>query len=255
MLDLESIGADALRPFGYDVFESQANVFTPAQTGPVPQDYVLGPGDVVRVQLFGNVNGIYEFEVSRDGILNLPELGPIVVAGIPFSEFRADLNERVSQMLIGTQVSVTMGPLRTVRVFVLGDVNRPGSVVVGGLSTISGALYRSGGISDVGSLRNVQLKRDGRLVARLDLYDLLLRGDTSSDSRLQPGDVIFVPPLGDTVRVGGAVKRPAIYETLGGPALRTLSSLPAVWPRTRRRKARDCSVSSAISVAESYRLI
>jgi protein involved in polysaccharide export with SLBB domain len=167
------------------------------------------------VQLYGKENGIYEFEVTRDGILNLPQLGPITVAGLPFSEFRQDLNKRVEQMLIGTQVSVTMGSLRTIRVFVLGDVNRPGSFVVSSLATISSALYQSGGISRVGTLRDIQLKRNGAAVARLDLYDLLLKGDTSADRRLQPGDVIFVPPVGPQVSVSGAVKRPGIYEARG----------------------------------------
>jgi protein involved in polysaccharide export with SLBB domain len=219
LLDVKSAAAGALEPFGYDVFESLAGGFEPVTSGPVPPDYVLGPGDSVRVQLFGNVNGIYEFEVSRDGILNLPELGPITVAGLPFSEFRKDLNQRVVQMLIGTQVSVTMGQLRTMRVFVLGDVNRPGSFVVSSLATISSALYYSGGISEIGSLRNIQLKRNGKVVSRLDMYDLLLRGDTSGDQRLQPGDVIFVPPIGATVGIGGAVRRPAVYELSGNTSV------------------------------------
>jgi protein involved in polysaccharide export with SLBB domain len=215
ILGQEPIGVEALEPFGYDVFERREASLQPPTSGPVPQDYVLGPGDTVRVQLFGNVNGIYEYEVSRDGVLNLPQIGPVTVAGIPFSEFRQDLNERVREMLIGTQVSVTMGQLRTIRVFVLGDVEQPGSYVVSGLATMSGALYYGGGISEVGTLRDIQLKRNGRVVSRLDLYELLLNGDTSSDARLQPGDVIFVPPVGDTVSVAGAVKRPAIYETKG----------------------------------------
>jgi len=215
ILDTESIGADALESFGYDVFESTESLFEPVTAGPVPPDYVLGPGDSIRVQLFGNINGIYEFEVTRDGILNLPELGPVTVAGLPFSEFRTDLHQRVQEMLIGTQVSVTMGRLRTIRIFVLGDANRPGSYVVSSMATISSALYKSGGISDIGSLRNIQLKRQGQLVARLDLYDLLLNGDTSGDRRLQSGDVIFIPPVGNTVGVGGAVRRPAIYELDG----------------------------------------
>ncbi|MDJ0712158.1 MAG: SLBB domain-containing protein [Woeseiaceae bacterium] len=214
ILDQKAIGTEALQPFGYDVFEQGGGLEAPT-AGPVPSDYVLGPGDSVRVQLFGNVNAIYESEVSRDGILNLPEIGPVTVAGITFSEFRRDLEERVREMLIGTQVSATMGPLRTIRVFVLGDVNRPGSYVVSGLATISTALYRSGGISDVGTLRNVQLKRAGKIVSRFDVYSLLIRGDTSGDRRLQPGDVVFVPPIGNTVAVGGAVKRPAIYESKG----------------------------------------
>jgi len=219
ILDLQPTGVEALKPFGYDVFVSDEPGFEPPMTGPVPADYILGPGDTVRVQLFGNTNGIFEFDVTRDGILNLPEIGPVTVAGITFSEFRQDVNNRVREMLIGTQVSVTMGQLRTVRVFVLGDVNRPGSYIVGGLATVSSALYRSGGVSEVGSLRNIQLKRNGRTVTTLDVYDLLLVGDTSNDRRLQPGDVIFVPPVGDTIGVGGAVKRPAIYETTDGATL------------------------------------
>jgi protein involved in polysaccharide export with SLBB domain len=216
LLDVTSNAAEALEPFGYDVFEdSRSRRFEPVTTGPVPPDYVLGPGDSIRVQLFGNVNGIYEFEVSRDGVLNLPELGPITVAGLPFSEFREDLNRRVEKMLIGTQVSVSMGQLRTIQIFILGDARRPGSYVVSSLATISSSLYYGGGISEIGSLRNIQLKRNGRVVARLDLYDLLLKGDTSQDQRLQPGDVIFVPPVGAVVGVGGAVRRPAIYELDG----------------------------------------
>jgi protein involved in polysaccharide export with SLBB domain len=217
ILDNEFTVADAIEPFGYEIFEAEGLGlgFEPVTTGPVPPDYVLGPGDSIRVQLYGKENGIYEFEVTRDGILNLPQLGPITVAGLPFSEFRQDLNRRVQQMLIGTQVSVTMGRLRTIRIFVLGDVNRPGSYVVSSLATISSALYQSGGISRVGTLRDIQLKRSGNVVARLDLYDLLLNGDTSDDRRLQPGDVIFVPPVGPQVSVSGAVKRPAMYELRG----------------------------------------
>ncbi len=219
ILDMRPTGAEALEPFGYEMFEPRESTLDPVITGPVPADYVLGPGDTVRVQLFGNVNGIYEYEVSRDGILNLPQLGPVTVAGIPFSEFRQDLRNRVEEMLIGTQVSVTMGPLKTIRVFVLGDANQPGSYVVSGLGTISSALYRSGGISEIGSLRNIQLKRGGRTITTLDLYELLLKGDTSGDSRLQPGDVIFIPPVGKTIGVGGAVKRPAIYEAKSGATI------------------------------------
>jgi protein involved in polysaccharide export with SLBB domain len=215
ILSSETVGAAALKPFGYDLFESMEVEFTPQMSGPVPPDYVVGAGDRIRVQLFGNVNNTYDLEVSRDGALNVPELGPINVAGLRFSEVRADIDQRVKQMLIGTQVSITMGTLRTIRVFVVGDVVRPGSYVVSSLATISSALYRSDGISEVGSLRDIQLKRQGNIVSRLDLYDLLLSGDTSDDHQLQQGDAIFVPPIGSTVGVGGAVRRPAIYETTG----------------------------------------
>ena len=219
LLSLQAVGKAALKPFGYGLFEGDGGSLSVPQSGPVPPDYVLGPGDGVRVQLFGKVNGIYELEVTRDGLLNLPEIGPVPVAGLRFSSFREELHARVAETLIGTQVSVTMGLLRRIRVFVLGDVKRPGSYVVSGLSTISSALYRSGGISEVGTLRGIELKRGGRRVATLDLYDLLLAGDTSQDRRLQPGDVIFVPPVGSTVGVGGAVKRPGIYEVPAGASV------------------------------------
>ena len=225
LLDSPDTESSELAPFGYDVFESDEFRFDPVTTGPVPPDYVLGPGDTVRVQLFGGVNGIYEVEIGREGVLNLPELGPMTVAGMPFSEFRDDLNRRVEQMLIGTQVSATMGQLRTIRVFVLGDVNRPGSYVVSSLATISSALYTSGGISDIGTLRDIQLKRAGVIAEQLDLYDLLLNGDTSADARLQPGDVIFVPPVGNQVSVSGAVRRPAIYELRGSASVTGAVSL------------------------------
>ncbi len=216
ILQSTSSGVDALEPFGYDLFEAEeGGGFEPVTTGPVPPDYVLGPGDSIRVQLYGNKSGIYEYEVTRDGILNLPELGPVTVAGLSFSEFRKDVNRRVEQMLLGTQVSVTMGRLRNIQVFVLGDVNRPGSYLVSGLGTIGSALNRSGGISRVGTLRDIQLKRGGKTVARFDLYDALLQGDTSGDRRLQSGDAIFVPPIGVQVSVSGAVKRPAVYELRG----------------------------------------
>jgi len=220
ILESTTTGVDALEPFGYDLFEAkEGRAFDPVTTGPVPPNYILGPGDTVRVQLYGNVNGIYESEVTRDGILNLPELGPITVAGLSFAELGRDMDQRVEKMLLGTHISITMGQLKNIRVFVLGYVNRPGSYVVSGLATISSALYRSGGISRVGSLRDIQLKRRGKTVARYDLYDALLEGNISGDNRVQPGDVIFVPPVGLQVSVDGAVKRPAIYETRGDASI------------------------------------
>src|SRR6202030_4165041 len=122
------------------------------------------------------------------------------------------IERRVSHQLVGSSVSVTMGDLRSIRVFVLGDAETPGSYTVSGLSTMTNALFVSGGVKKIGSLRNIQLKRNGRLVTMLDLYDLLLHGDTSGDRQLLPGDVIFIPPIGDIVSVDGAVQRPAIYE-------------------------------------------
>ncbi len=214
-----------LRPFGYDLFETTATTFAPATDIPVPADYVVGPGDSVRVQLFGNENGNYSLQVARDGQINFPKLGPIAVAGQRFEDVRKLLTERIGRELIGVQSSITLGELRSVRVFLLGDVNQPGSYTVSSLSTITNAIFVGGGISPVGSLRNIELKRNGRLVQKLDLYALLLRGDSSADVRLQPGDVIFVPPVGPRVSADGEVKRPAIYELNGEKTIADVVSL------------------------------
>jgi polysaccharide export outer membrane protein len=212
-LPLQPTGTGALEPFGYDLFSNVPSTFAPATDIPVPADYVIGPGDTVNVQLFGNQNAEYFLAVSREGGINFPEIGPITVSGLTLTELRNTINQRVGEQMIGVRASTTLGELRSIRVFVLGDVAQPGSYTVSGLSTMTNALLAGGGVTKIGSLRNVQLRRDGQTVSTLDLYDLLLRGDTSGDARLQPGDVIFVPPIGPTVAIDGEVRRPAIYET------------------------------------------
>lgn len=204
-----------LKPFGYDLFASAPTTFAPATDVPVPDAYVLGPGDNLRVQLTGSTKGTYSLVVNRSGAINFPDIGPINVAGMRFPEVRALLEQRVNAQLIGTQVSVTTGELRSIRVFVLGDAQQPGSYTISGLSTITNALFVSGGVKRTGSLRNIELKRSGQTVGRFDLYDVLLKGDTSSDERLLDGDVIFVNPVGPMVGVAGEVRRAALYELRG----------------------------------------
>ena len=211
-LPLRAIGTDSLKPFGYDLFDGTPSTFAPATDVPVPAEYVVGPGDTLEVQLIGNTKGRYALVVGRDGRINFPDLGPIAVSGRRFEQVREELEARVREQLIGTQASIGIGELRSIRVFVLGEAQVPGSYTVSGLSTVTNALFVSGGVKKIGSLRNIQLKRAGRTVTTLDLYDLLLHGDTSADVRLMPGDVIFVPPVGTTVGLGGEVRRPAIYE-------------------------------------------
>lgn len=214
-LPLVASARDSLKPFGYLTFTGAPVSFAPATDIPVPSDYVIGPGDTISVQLFGNINAQYELAVNRDGMINLPEIGPISVAGLEFSEMKEALESRITEQKLGVQTSITMGTLRSIRIFVLGDVTRPGSYTVSSLSTVTNAMYVAGGVTPSGSLRDVQVKRSGRLVQRIDGYDFMMKGDTSSDIRLQPGDVIFVPPIGPTVGVAGQVRRPAIYEIVG----------------------------------------
>lgn len=211
-LPLKPFGTQALKPFGYDLFAGAPSTFAPATDVPVPSEYVIGPGDTLEVQLVGNTKGRYSLVVGRDGRINFPELGPIAVGGRRFEEVRDDLEARARQQMIGTQASIGIGELRSIRIFVLGDAEMPGSYTVSGLSTITNALFVSGGVKKIGSLRNIELKRAGKIVTTLDLYDLLLKGDTRADVRLMPGDVIFIPSVGATVGLAGQVRRPAIYE-------------------------------------------
>jgi polysaccharide biosynthesis/export protein len=204
-----------LKPFGHDIFADALQAFEPVTDIPVPVDYVVGPGDGLEIQLFGNTRARYSLIVNRDGNISLPELGPIPVSGLRFEDARAQIQARVAEQMIGTQASVSITDLRSIRVFVVGDAVRPGSYTVSGHATITHALFASGGVKPIGSLRNIQLKRNGKLVTSLDLYDLLLHGDTSHDVRLRQGDVVFVPPVGLTVSLSGEVRRPAIYELKG----------------------------------------
>ena len=211
-LPLRKMGSEALKPFGYDLFNRPMSTFAPVTNIPVPSDYVIGPGDELDVQLYGNQNRTLRFVVGRDGRISFPELGPINVAGQLFNTAKSDIESRVARQMIGVRASVSMGDTRSIRVFVVGEVNRPGSYTISGLGTITSALFASGGVKPIGSLRKVQLKRQGLVVRTLDLYDLLIRGDTTDDAKLLQGDVIFIPPVGSTVSVDGEVKRPAIYE-------------------------------------------
>jgi polysaccharide export outer membrane protein len=224
-LPVRKTGIAGLKPFGYDLFKDSSSTFAPTTDVPVPADYIVGPGDQLSVQLFGSQNRNLRLVVARDGQIRFPELGPISVAGRSFGQVAADIEGRVAKQMLGVRASVSMGDTRAIRVFVMGEARRPGSYTVSGLSTITSALYASGGVNRIGSLRDVQLKRQGAVVRRLDLYDLLLRGDTSNDASLLPGDVIFIPPVAATVAVDGEVQRPAIYEIKDGTTVSDIVQL------------------------------
>jgi len=224
-LPLERFGPESLKPFGYDLFNQRVSTFAPAGDVPVPGNYLIGPGDQLNLQLYGSQNRTLRLTVGRDGRLSFPELGPIDVTGKTFEAVANEIEARVARQIIGTQASVGMGNVRSIQVFVMGEARKPGAYTVSGLATVTSALYASGGIELTGSLRDVQLKRRGVTVRRLDVYDLLLRGDTSADIPLLPGDVVFIPPTGATATVSGEVKRPAIYELKGNTSLASLVEL------------------------------
>ena len=235
----QSTASTALRQFGYELFAGSPSTFAPATNIPVPATYVMGPGDTVVIQLYGQRNVIHELVITREGMLLFPEIGPVSVAGLSFLEMRDQIQRIVTNQLIGQNATVTLGALRSINVFVLGEAAQPGSFTVSSLSTMTNALFASGGVTRIGSLRGIRLMRSGQLVTELDLYDLLLRGDTSGDARLMPGDVIFIPPIGKTVGIAGEVRRPAIYELKNETSPTEILSLsgglnPTAYPRSSR---------------------
>jgi protein involved in polysaccharide export with SLBB domain len=206
-------GVDSnISQFGYQLFAGAPNTFSPAADIPVPPEYVLGPGDELQLQFYGSRDDSLNLVVDREGVIELPKVGALTLVGLSFVQAKALIAEQVRQKMIGVTTSVTMGRLRSIRVFVLGDAEHPGSYLISGLSTISHALFSAGGVSKKGSLRHIQLKRNGKVVKELDLYDFLLKGNSRGDERLMPGDVIFIPPVGAVIGVAGQVNRPAIYE-------------------------------------------
>ncbi len=230
---------ETLEQFGYDLFAGTPTTFAPATEIPVVSNYMIGPGDNIKVQLYGKKSDSFTLTVSRDGTVQFPELGPITLAGLTFMEMKRILTERVEKQMIGQQINITMGELRSIQIFILGDAYRPGSYTVSSLSSMTNALFVSGGVRKIGSLRNIQLKRQGEVVTTLDLYDLLLKGDTTNDVRLLPGDVIFIPPVGKTAGVAGEVKRPAIYELKNEQSVDELvmmagGYLPSAYPEASR---------------------
>lgn len=206
---------DSLEQFGYDIFNRAPSTFAPVEGIPVPANYRIGPGDNLVVQLFGKRNVEYNLVVTRDGKVLIPEFGPVAVGGLTFDDAEKLITSGFEQRVIGARAVVTMGKLRTIQIRVSGDVNQPGIYTVGGLSTLIDALLTTGGVNGAGTLRNIQLIRNGEIITHLDLYELLLEGRTGSDPFLRHNDTIFVPAIGDIVYVGGDVQRPAIYELRG----------------------------------------
>ncbi|MEJ2718723.1 MAG: SLBB domain-containing protein, partial [Deltaproteobacteria bacterium] len=203
-----------LPQFGYDLFLGAPSTFAPLERVPVSHDYLIGPGDELRVTVWGKVEGQWMVVVDRDGAITLPKIGVLGVSGLSFLELREVLRNEFEKYYTGFQMNVTMGALRTIRIYVVGNARQPGSYSVSSLAGLVNALFEAGGPSKTGTMRDIQLKRAGRTIVHLDLYDFLLRGDKSQDVRLMPDDVIFIPPVGATVAVAGQVKNPAVYELL-----------------------------------------
>ncbi|MCP3688064.1 MAG: hypothetical protein GY784_06590, partial [Gammaproteobacteria bacterium] len=201
-----------LELFGYEMFSSVATTFAPITSVPVPQDYVIGPGDIFTVQAFGAADVQYSLAVTAEGLILVPGAGAISVSGLTFIEARQIISAAIERQRIGIKTVLTLTELRSIQVMLVGEVAQPGSYAVSGFSTLINTLISCGGIKRSGSLRNIQVKRGGKVIATMDLYKLLLNGDDSANIFLRQGDLIFIPPIGPTVGIAGEVLRPAIYE-------------------------------------------
>lgn len=211
-----------LRQFGYDLFRQPPSTFAPVEKVPVGPDYVLGPGDEIRITVWGKIEGQWNIVIDRDGNIALPKVGILGVTGLTFRELKELLYKEFSKYFTGFEMNVSMAKLRTIGIYVVGNAVRPGAYTVSSLSTLINALFEAGGPSKTGTMRDIQLKRNGKNIVHFDMYDFLLKGDKTKDIRLMPEDVIFIPPVGPFSAIAGSVNNPAIYELKGE---RTISQL------------------------------
>ncbi len=205
--------------FGYQLFGNalgNGNRFAPVPNTPVPANYVLGPGDEVALRVWGAQDADLRLAIDANGQVSIPKLGVFSLLGVKASELEGTLRSQLAKNFTNFQLSATVGKLRSMQIYVVGQARQPGAHLVSGFSTLVSALFELGGPSSAGSLRNIQLKRNGRVLSTIDLYEFLSNGDKSADLRLLPDDVIVIPPAGARVAVfGGAVDTPAIYELKG----------------------------------------
>jgi polysaccharide export outer membrane protein len=215
LLEQEELTASVQKRYGQDIFDVEVSTFAPTDNAPIPSNYRLGVGDNLTIQLFGKENEELNLQIGRSGEIALPRLGSLTLSGLTFEDARDLIKTRISQQLIGVDAVISMGRLRAINVFMAGEVAAPGMYSVSALTTVTQALFQAGGITEIGSLRTIEVRRDREVIATFDAYNLLLRGDAAGDIRLASGDVIYVPPFKGEVEITGAVKRPMIYELLG----------------------------------------
>jgi protein involved in polysaccharide export with SLBB domain len=205
--------------FGANLFRRVPSTFAPVDLAPVPPDFVIGPGDELRIRVWGQLSFQANVRVDRSGEVYLPQVGPIHVANVPFSALDGQLRKAIGRVFRNFDLTVDLGQIRSIQVYLAGSARRPGVYTVSSLSTLVDALFAGGGPNTQGSLRRIELRRGSEKVTEYDLYDLLVHGDKSKDVKLLPGDVIFIPPVGSQMAVNGSVRTPGIYELLPNETL------------------------------------
>lgn len=211
--------------YGQNLFREAPSTFAPSDQSPVPANYVIGPDDQLRIRIWGQINFSGNVRVDRSGNIYLPQIGAVEVAGLPFSEIDPHLRSVIAKYFRNFDLSVELGQIRSIQVYISGEARQPGAYTVSALSSLVDALFATGGPSPEGSLRHILLKREGKTVADFDLYALLIHGDKSGDARLLPEDVIYIPPAGPEVAITGSVRSPGIYELRSGDTVGSLISM------------------------------
>jgi polysaccharide export outer membrane protein len=259
----EEVQERARTRYGRTLFSREVSTFAPTDDAPVPESYRLGVGDQIVVQLFGKENDQLNLQIGRSGDISFPKLGSITLSGLTFEDARDLIKTRVEQQLIGVDAVVSMGRLRAINVFMAGEVAVPGAYSVSALTTVTQALFQAGGVTDIGSLRNIQVRRAGSVVATFDTYDLLMKGDVSDDIRLQSGDVVFVPPYTGVIDLEGELKRPMVYELVGEETLGDVLAMAGSFTRdaypglsilTRQSDALGLPQASTIDLSDKNQL-
>ncbi len=224
--EFEQIVADTigrtLPLFGQTFFAQPPSTFAPTDHLEVPGDYVLGPDDELKIHIWGQINADLRVVVDRSGQIYIPRVGQISVAGVHYSDLDEHLKNEILKVFHNFSLTANIGRIRSVQVFVVGQARYPGTYTISSLSTLVNAIFTSGGPTPQGSLRDVQVQRNGETIAHLDFYDLLVKGDKSKDIRLQSGDVVYYPAVGPLVAIAGSVNTPAIYEVKQGSSLADL---------------------------------
>ena len=214
-----------LQRYGISFFRGAPSTFAPSGETPVNPEYVVGPGDELRVTVWGMVEGSWNATVNRQGNISLPRVGIIGVAGLTFEEVQDVLDGEFSKYFSNYEMNVSLGTLKSMKIYITGNARRPGAYTLSSLATLVNALLAAGGPDGNGSLRKIQVKRGKRTVAEFDMYDFLMKGDKSGDIRLMPEDVLFIPVVGPQAAIAGNVRRPAIYELKGETSIDGLIAL------------------------------
>lgn len=208
--------------YGVDLFHNVPSTFSPSDLAPVTPEYVIGPEDELRVRIWGQITYSGNLRVDRSGNIYLPQTGTVHVAGLQFSALDQHLRAAVGRMYRNFDLTVDVGRIRSMQLYVTGQARRPGVYTVSSLSSLVDALFASGGPSPQGSLRHILLNRNGKSIADFDLYTLLIHGDKSNDVPLQPEDVLYIPAVGPQVAITGSINNPGIYELRGNETIRDL---------------------------------